>query len=533
MPNFEILDCTLRDGGYYNNWDFDINLVQKYLDTVALTGIKYIELGFRGFSRDYFAGAHAYTNDAYIKTLSISDNLVIGVMIDAKEILSSGFTIDDALNKLFLPKTESRVELVRIAVNFVNYAECKPIVGALKALGYIVGLNLMQSDGRSANEIKEMSSDISTWNEVEVLYFADSLGNMNEKDVEYLVENIKIGWHGKLGIHTHNNKGAGLANSLKAIELGVDWIDSTIMGMGRGAGNTATETLLCEVMKYPNRGYTPAPIFNLVSIDFESLHKKYAWGPNLYYHLAAQYNIHPTYVQFMISDARYGPAEIVSLLERLKTRDARSFNKNLLSPLSSNNEDGDWDVTKYCEGKSVLLLGAGPSIDFYNASLINFIKDKFSKLQVYSLNTHAGFPDKYLTGNIVIDELRALAEKDSLAISDLPIISPNTIQDIVVSKNSNHSFGVKVKPNTLEYNAKSCIIPYPIAFAYGLMFAHAAGAAEILLAGFDGYDQEDLRQKEMTKIIELYKQRSDALNIISITPTSYPVVQSSLFAPDV
>jgi 4-hydroxy 2-oxovalerate aldolase len=540
MPNFEILDCTLRDGGYYNNWDFDFNLVQKYLSAISITGIRYIELGFRGFPRDQFMGACAYTTDSYINTLSINDNLILGVMVNASEILNCELSINDALNSLFVPKNKSRVSLVRIAVNFSGYSECKSIVEGLKNLGYTVGLNLMQSDGRASQEIEDVANDISTWNDVEVLYFADSLGNMNEKDVVFLVENLKKGWHGKLGIHTHNNKGAGLANSLKAIELGVDWIDSTIMGMGRGAGNTATETLLCEVMGNPLLNYTPEPIFDIILNEFSTLYNKYKWGPNLYYHLAAIYNVHPTYVQFMIGDARYTSSEIVSLLKRLEKKDARTFNKNLLSPLHQENYingENNWDVKDFCQRKSVLLLGAGPSIRLYNNSLLNYVKSRCETLQVYSINAHKNFPDKHIKANIVVDEFRALVEKDRHLKSKLPIISPNSIKNILYEKNApqitENLFGVKVNINTLDCNFNSCVIPYPIAFAYALMFAHSAGAKEILLAGFDGFDSNDPRQIEMVQTIELYNNRSDALKITSITPTNYPVNHGSLYAPSI
>ena len=87
----KVLDCTFRDGGYYNKWDFDISLVQKYLHAIAGTNIDIIELGFRNFPQDKFLGAFAYTTDVYIDSLNIGDHISVGVMIDASNIFNSSF----------------------------------------------------------------------------------------------------------------------------------------------------------------------------------------------------------------------------------------------------------------------------------------------------------------------------------------------------------------------------------------------------------------------------------------------------------
>ena len=82
--SIKILDCTFRDGGYYNNWDFESHLVNKYLHAINNANINIVELGFRNFPQDKFLGAFAYTTDTYIDELNISNGISVGVMIDAK-----------------------------------------------------------------------------------------------------------------------------------------------------------------------------------------------------------------------------------------------------------------------------------------------------------------------------------------------------------------------------------------------------------------------------------------------------------------
>ena len=114
----KVMDCTLRDGGYYNKWDFETLLVQKYLHAINESNIDIIELGFRNFPQDQFLGAFAYTTDNYIDTLNIDKRIIVGVMIDAVSILNSDLIINDAINSLFQAKEKSRVDLVRIATHF-------------------------------------------------------------------------------------------------------------------------------------------------------------------------------------------------------------------------------------------------------------------------------------------------------------------------------------------------------------------------------------------------------------------------------
>lgn len=140
-----ILDCTLRDGGYYNDWDFDSDVVEQYLTRIAESRIDYVELGLRNFPKQGFLGAFAYTTEDFLNSLELPDGPVYGVMVDAKTILESGFDISEAVDLLFSPASESKVSLVRVAAHFHEVETSGPIVARLKELGYTVGFNLMQA----------------------------------------------------------------------------------------------------------------------------------------------------------------------------------------------------------------------------------------------------------------------------------------------------------------------------------------------------------------------------------------------------
>src|SRR4051812_32496818 len=146
--NLTVLDCTLRDGGYYNNWCFEAPLVESYLAAMDLSGVDYVELGLRNFPKQGFLGPYAYTTENYLNSLAIPINLKVGVMVDAKTIIDSGFDMVKSIDSLFVEKNKSKISLVRVAAHFFEIDQCFEIIKKLKELGYTVGLNLMQAGGK-------------------------------------------------------------------------------------------------------------------------------------------------------------------------------------------------------------------------------------------------------------------------------------------------------------------------------------------------------------------------------------------------
>ena len=169
---FKILDCTLRDGGYYNQWDFSPEIVQAYINAMAKARIDYVELGLRNFAQNGFHGGFAYTTEDFINRLDLPQGPTYGVMVDAKTILSSTLPIEEVIDSLFVDCKVSQIDLVRIAAHFHEVEHSGPIVKALKGKGYLVGYNLMQAGGKSSELIAEKAKLAQTWHGLDVLYFA-------------------------------------------------------------------------------------------------------------------------------------------------------------------------------------------------------------------------------------------------------------------------------------------------------------------------------------------------------------------------
>jgi len=138
----KIIDCTFRDGGYYNNWNFDPELVNEYLAAMDDMSIEFVELGFRSFDKVGFKGAFAFTSDEFVLSLNAPTGLKLGVMVNAAELIAYPGGVIAAIEKLFKAKKHSPISLVRIACHFHEFEDALPSVEWLKKQGYFVGIKL-------------------------------------------------------------------------------------------------------------------------------------------------------------------------------------------------------------------------------------------------------------------------------------------------------------------------------------------------------------------------------------------------------
>jgi len=537
MQNY-ILDCTLRDGGYYNNWDFDSDVVAQYLDNIASANIDFVELGLRNFAKKGFLGAFAYTTEEFINTLNLPMGPTYGVMVDAKTILDSGLTVEEAISKLFVPAEQSRLGLVRVAAHFSEVESSVSIVSFLKKLGYTVGFNLMQAGGKSCNDIIDKARLISEWSGLDVLYFADSLGNMDSNEVNRIVKALRTNWSGPLGIHTHNNMGKGLDNTLASIEAGVTWLDSTITGMGRGAGNTPTEFLIASIEK-GNSKYNPKPIYELVIRHFEKMQKEYGWGSNLLYFLGAQNNVHPTYIQNLLSNSHYGTDEVIGAISYLSNLEGTtSYNGAVLDTALSFSDNkiktsGSKDIQGLFERKDVLIIANGPSTDKYSEAIMLYIKKHMPV--VISINAVSSIPKEYIDYYAVSHNSKFLSESDLYKELIKPLILPKCrFTDIELAKLKNVKlidYGIEIVKDNFSTKGKYAVIPHDITIGYVLAAILESNVSSIAVVGLDGYAQGDIRQQEMIEIINLYREHKESIEIESLTPTSYQIARGSIYAP--
>lgn len=528
-----ILDCTLRDGGYYNSWNFPVDVTNNYLEAMASAGVNIVELGLRSLINKGFKGASAYTTDSYIKTLSIPEGLKVAVMINATEIVGD-MPQEVALQKLFPNEaTQSPVDVVRIACHVHEFVKALPACNWLKERGYIVGFNLMQVADRTQDEVEALSLEASKY-PIDALYFADSMGSMDPQQTSKIIGWLRRHWQGDMGIHTHDNMGLALSNTLQAVKDGVTWLDATVTGMGRGPGNARTEELVIEIADIRQQVINMVPLMSVIRSYFQPLKHKCGWGSNPYYYLSGKYGIHPTYIQEMLGDSRFSEEDILAAIDHLKVEGGKKFSFNALDATRhfyQGDPKGSWSPEAVVAGREVLILGAGPGVAEHKVAIESYITA--NKPFVIALNTQSAVAQRLIDVRVACHPVRLLADCAAHTALPQPLVTPASMlpSDVVASLSGKQllDFGLSVKANTFSFSETNATLPNSLVISYALALATSGKADRILLAGFDGYGADDPRTKEMQKVLELFKSTS-ALDVISVTPTCYSVPTMSVYA---
>ncbi|WP_018871123.1 aldolase catalytic domain-containing protein [Thioalkalivibrio sp. ALgr3] len=531
-----LLDCTFRDGGYYTDWDFPAGLIQDYLRAMAAAGVDIVELGMRSLKNEGFKGACAFTPDDFLRSLEIPDTLALGVMVNAAELLQDGQVSTAALEALFPePAQTSPVDLVRIACHVHELVPALPAATWLNERGYRVGFNLMQVADRSEQEIAGLAAEATQW-PVEVLYFADSLGSLDPERTAAIVRTLRENWFGAIGMHAHDNMGLAQTNALRAVDEGATWVDATVTGMGRGPGNPRTEHMAIEIAE--RRGEAPnlAPLLELVRRNFEPMRQQYGWGTNPYYYLAGKHGIHPTYVQHMLSDARFDPEDLLAVIDYLKGVEAHQFSPCTLEfarHFYPSEPSGSWDPAEELYAREVLILGAGPSAHAHQDGLSAFIRSR--KPVVIALNTQQPVDESLIDYRAACHPIRLLADVEDHCRLRSPLITPKTMLprpvQLALGPKETRDYGLQIVADQFAPQSKYAVIPSSLVIAYVLAVAVRAGPSNIYLAGFDGYGPGDPRTLEVDHILAVYQGLSGSPPLISLTRTQYSLAARSLFCP--
>lgn len=530
-----LLDCTLRDGGYYNDWDFSKELIDTYLKAMQAAGVDIVELGLRSLRNEGFKGACAFTTDSFIRSLEVPQGLEVGVMVNAVELLTDKVSLETTLERLFPePANSSPVSVVRIACHVHEFNKALPASSWLKERGFTVGFNLMQVADRGQEEIESLSQQASSW-PLDALYFADSMGSMNPEQVAQVISWLRKHWSGPLGIHTHDNMGMALQNTLRAIDEGVTWVDATVTGMGRGPGNAKTEYLALELAQLRDTACNMVPLMSLIQRVFLPMQHRCGWGTNTYYYLAGKYGIHPTYIQEMLSDSRYSEEDILAVIEHLRVEGGKKFSLNTLDAARHFYQGpprGTWEPASLLKGREVLLLGAGPGVAAHRQALETYIRK--AKPFVLALNTQSQIAAALIDARVACHPVRLLADCDAHTQLPQPLITPAAMlpEDVQQALNGKQllDFGLEVQAHTFEFFGTHAVLPTSLVIAYALAIATSGQASQIRLAGFDGYGADDPRTVEMQQLFSAYAANPAHVEFSSVTPTCYSIPVHSIYA---
>ena len=283
----KVLDCTIRDGGLVNNFHFTDEFVKGVYDTCVAAGVDYMEIGKNNspsiMSEEEF-GAWNFCKEEDIRRIvgENNTNMKIAVMSD----------IGRTVNEELLPKSESVVDMVRIATYIHQIPAAIELIEDAHAKGYETTVNIMAISKSFATELDEVLEALSKTS-VDIIYIADSFGSFYPEQINSLTKKyVKVARDSgkQVGIHAHNNIQLAYANTIESMMYGTSYLDVTISGLGRGAGNCPME-LLIGFLKNPR--YKLMPVLRFIENFIVPLEKELDWGYSIPYMLTGQLNEHP------------------------------------------------------------------------------------------------------------------------------------------------------------------------------------------------------------------------------------------------
>lgn len=288
-PGVRVVDATLRDGGLVNDFYFTDEFVKALYQTNLRAGVDYMEFGYKA-SREMFDvnkfGKWKFCNDDDIRAI-VGDNdtdLKIAVMADVGRC---DYKTDIA------NRSDSPVDLVRVATYLNTIPAAAHMIEDAASKGYEVTCNIMAVSNTQEKDL-EAALDILGKTPADVLYIVDSFGALYPEQIARIVDiymNFAEKYGKKLGIHAHNNQQLAFANTIEAVGDGVDWLDATYNGMGRGAGNCSMELLLAFLR---NPKYKEYPVIQFIENHMAKLKEEgIVWGYDLQYLMTGILNQHP------------------------------------------------------------------------------------------------------------------------------------------------------------------------------------------------------------------------------------------------
>jgi len=290
-PELKVLDCTIRDGGLLNAHCFGDELVRAVYRACVEAGIDYMEIGYKNSKRifppDKFGPWRHCDEEDIRRAIGDHDSEVTGLKLAAMADAGKSDWRTD-----LVPAAESPLDMIRVAFYAHQVSEAVDMIARASDLGYETSANLMAVSNVTEGEIDTVLEAIAH-TPAGTMVIVDSFGHLYREQIDLLYSKYSTALAGtgkEVGIHAHNNQQLAFANTIEAIIYGCNRVDSTIFGLGRGAGNCNTELLLGFLR---NPKFNLRPIVQVIQEHILPLRQEIEWGPLLPYNITGQMNQHP------------------------------------------------------------------------------------------------------------------------------------------------------------------------------------------------------------------------------------------------
>jgi 4-hydroxy 2-oxovalerate aldolase len=377
MSNIKILDCTLRDGGYVNNFQFGKNAITKIIRQLTEANIDIIECGF-------------LEDCEYDENTSIFNHVEEIVPFIPKERKNSMYVAMACYGEYSLDKLSiydgTSIDGIRMTFHYNEIDEALDYCRQIQAKGYKL---FVQPVGTTSYTDEQLLALIKKVNEIQPysFYLVDTLGLMNSGDVMrmfYLI-NHNLGKGINMGFHSHNNLQLSFSNCQQFLNVETERnisLDSSVYGMGRGAGNLNTELIANYLNDHQQKKYGIDMLLEIIDEFIIHIKQKYEWGYSVPYYLAAINGCHPNYASYLSNKQTLTVKSISTILRMIEQEQRALFSKEVVEEKYRKFQERNIDDTlvvenlsKNISGKNVILMAPGQSLLEYRSKILA-LKDK-------------------------------------------------------------------------------------------------------------------------------------------------------------
>lgn len=473
MKSVEILDCTLRDGGYINEWRFGEANIRRICRKLSESNVDIIELGFL---QDGCTDREASLFDTIEQTEGYAPT-------DCKPKLVTMISLGKFdINRL---RPSDSVSGIRLIFRKNELDEAVKASKIIKSLGYDLYFQPVNTPKFTDYELLrfiEATNDISPC----AFYIVDTFGAMYASDLTriFSIVDHNLDSDIKVGYHAHNNLQLAFSNAISFLNTVTNrsiMLDSSVFGMGRGAGNLPTELITKYINDNIGSRYNTTPLFEIYDEILGNIYEEKAWGYNIPYALSAQFGCHPNYASALLEKQAVSVKQIGEILRQVDYSKTTTYDKKYIEQLYINckkNQIDDSDainkLRKICEGREVLLLAPGGSLK----SDEQIIADYSAKNDCLTISVN------FVPESIRVDAMFISNAKRFENFENMKNV-PNCPQTIICTSN------LEARDEMLAVNYADYLNEdYAVADNAGLMCINLlirVGCSRITLAGFDGF----------------------------------------------
>ncbi len=526
MSKIHILDCTLRDGGYINKWNFGKENIREIITNLDAANVDIVECGFL---RDV-----PYSEDVSVYSC-VSQITPFITPKKESSLYVAMIALGDIAPEKILPCDGTSIDGIRLSFHKHEWEEAKLVAMDLMAKGYKL---FIQPVGTTAYTDLELLNLIEEVNKLRPYSFhlVDTLGVLYRNDLLrlfYLIDHNLVPQI-NLGFHSHNNLQLSFANAQELLRQDSKRnivIDTAVYGMGRGVGNLATELLAEYVNMNIEQRYSIIPLLTIADKYLMSVYAQQKWGYDLPYFLSAAYQCHPNYAAYLLRKETLDIPTISRMLSLLPVDKRDLYHKDLIEDIYYSIQSCQYDdgrtITELrgsLEGEPILLLAPGATLQTEAAKVQAYIE--VNQPIVIAINF---IPESFDEDIIFISNRKRLSSLQSKIKQCAKIIATSNLQDSLPECVNFINYASYLGEGKASDNAGAMLI----------RFLAQVGVKQIALAGFDGfavntnenycvdsYKNVFRRRRGTEKNVEITRQLKLALNDVNyevITSTRYEI----------